>query len=92
MSFNRELFLLEENVRDKIDTVMWAVDAIVDNHHDVHQVLKNRKYVQQQLEELLVDVVNFVDDHHVSETKPVEQPKVEQTIKTDSSGMPIIGW
>lgn len=92
MSFNRELFLLEENVRDKIDTVMWAVDAIVDNHHDVHQVLKNRKYVQQQLEELLGDVVNFVDDHHVSETKPVEQPKVEQTIKTDSSGMPIIGW
>lgn len=92
MSFNRELFLLEENVRDKIDTVMWAVDAIVDNHHDVHQVLKNRKYVQQQLEELLVDVVNFVDDHHVSETKSVEQPKVEQTIKTDSSGMPIIGW
>lgn len=92
MSFNRELFLLEENVRDKIDTVMWAVDAIVDNHHDVHQVLKNRKYVQLQLEELLDDVVNFVDDHHVSETKPVEQPKVEQTIKTDSSGMPIIGW
>lgn len=92
MSFNRELFLLEENVRDKIDTVMWAVDAIVDNHHDVHQVLKNRKYVQQQLEELLVDVVNFVDDHYVSETKSVEQPKVEQTIKTDSSGMPIIGW
>lgn len=92
MSFNRELFLLEENVRDKIDTVMWAVDAIVDNHHDVHQVLKNRKYVQLQLEELLADVVNFVDDHHISETKPAEQPKVEQTIKTDSSGMPIIGW
>lgn len=92
MSFNRELFCLEEDVRDKIDTVMWAVDAIVDNHHDINQVLKNRKYVQQQLEELLADVINFVDDHHVSETKPVEQPKVEQTIKTDSSGMPIIGW
>ena len=92
MSFNRELFCLEEDVRDKIDTVMWAVDAIVDNHHDINQVLKNRKYVQQQLEELLVDVVNFVDDHHESKITPVEQPKVEQPIKIDSTGMPIIGW
>ena len=92
MSFNRELFYLEENVRDKIDTVMWAVNAIADNHHDLQQVLKNRKYVQQQLEELLCDVVDFVDDHHESEITPVEQPKVEQPVKTDSSGMPIIGW
>jgi len=92
MSFNQELFCLEEDVRDKIDTVVHAVDSIVDNHHDIHQVLQNRKYVQQKLEELLIDVVNFVDDHYVSETSLVEQPKVEQTIKTDSSGMPIIGW
>jgi hypothetical protein len=92
MSFNRELSYLEDNVRNRVYEIVWAVDNIVDNHHDIDQVLKNRKYIQHQLDDLLVDVVSFVDDHHESKITPDEQPKVEQPIKTDSTGMPIIGW
>lgn len=96
-SFNRELFCLEKQVRDKVDTVMCVVDDIVDNVVDdtytTAQALEDRKYVQLHLKILLDDIVNFVNNNQeMMEDTPVEQSIDEQTIKTDSTGMPIISW
>lgn len=96
-SFNRELFHLEKQVRDKVDTVMCVVDDIVDNVVDdtysTAQALEDRKYVQLHLKILLDDIVNFVNNNQeMMEDASVEQSIDEQTIKTDSTGMPIISW
>lgn len=96
-SFNRELFCLEKQVKDKVDTVMCVVDDIVDNVVDdtytTAQALEDRKYVQLHLKILLDDIVNFVNNNQeMMEDTPVEQSIDEQTIKTDSTGMPIISW
>lgn len=97
MSFNRELFCLEKQIRDKVDKVMWVVDDIVDNvvndTYTTAQALEDRTYVQLHLKILLDDIVNFVNNNQeMMEDTPVEQSNDEQTIKTDSTGMPIISW
>lgn len=101
-SFNQELFCLKKRVINTVDAVTCAVADIVDNVIDdnvidddisISQTIENRDYIRLRLEELLDDVVNFVNDNQdmVKET-PTEQLNVEQTIKTDSTGMPIISW